>query len=108
MQLQYKFMLQTAPVQIMKSTIQKHSNPKASVFHQKELFLPKNRVNYYIYKPVIRPNAAFYEKIFDSLNLAYYKYLLATGLYMMNERERFVINFLVVASTLLGFYHFIF
>lgn len=79
------------------------------VYHQKDLFLPKNRVNYYVYKPArtLPPSAPFHQKLFNSLQLAYYKYQLATGLYMMNERERALINFLVLASIGLTLYHFV-
>ena len=74
-----------------------------------DLFLPKNRVSYFVYKPVrtLPSNAPFHLKIFNALQLVYYKYQLATGLYMMNERERALINFLVLASITLTIYHFI-
>ena len=74
-----------------------------------DLFLPKNRVSYFVYKPVrtLPSNAPFHLKIFNALQLVYYKYQLTTGLYMMNERERALINFLVLASITLTIYHFI-
>jgi hypothetical protein len=84
--------------------------PKYSpVYHQSDLFLPKNRVGYYVYKPArtLPPNAPLHRKLANSLQLAYYKYELATGLYMMNGRERALINFLVIASVALTIYHFI-
>ena len=79
------------------------------LYQQSDLFLPKNRVSYYVYKPVrtLPSNAPFHLKIFNALQLVYYKYQLATGLYMMNERERALINFLVLASITLTIYHFI-
>lgn len=82
---------------------------RGAVYEQKDLFLPKSKVNYYIYQPArtLPPNAPFHAKIYNSLQLAYYKYQLATGLYMMNRRERAFINFIVLASMVLTAYHFI-
>lgn len=82
------------------------SKKNDSAYHQKDLFLPKNHVSYFVYKPA-PPNSPIYYKVFNSLQLVYYKYQLATGIYMMNERERAMINFLVLASLILTFYHFI-
>lgn len=86
-----------------------NNNHNSPVYHQKDLFLPENRVNYYIYKPVrtLPVNAALHQKVINYFQLAYYKYQLATGLYMMNERERSMINFLVIASIALTLYHFV-
>lgn len=79
------------------------------VYSQKDLFLPTSRVNYFIYKPArsLPSTARFPHKLLNALQLAYYKYQLATGIYMMNGRERSLINFLVLASIGLTIYHFI-
>ena len=81
----------------------------SQVYNHKDLFLPKNRVSYFVYKPArtLPPNSPLHVKIFNYAQLIYYKYQLSTGLYMMNERERSLINFLVLASVALTFYHFI-
>lgn len=77
--------------------------------NKNDLFLPKNRVSYFIYKPArtLPPNSPFHLKAYNRLQLIYYKYQLATGLYMLNERERGLINVLVLAASALTFYHFI-
>lgn len=92
-----------------KSVNSQNNSEDSPVYHQSDLFLPKNRVGYYIYKPArtLAPNAPIYQKAFNAWQLAYYKYQLATGLYMMNERERAMINLLVVASIALTLYHFV-
>lgn len=79
------------------------------VYNQKDLFLPKNRVGYFVYKPArtLPPNSPFHLKLYNYFQLIHYKYQLATGLYMMNGRERALINFLVLASIVLTFYHFV-
>ena len=94
------------------SKCKSHDNPnqssEVSVFNQKELFLPNQHVAYFIYKPsrTLPPNSPFYKKFLNHCQLIYYKYLLSTGLYMLSERERFLINLLVVSSIALTFYHF--
>lgn len=79
------------------------------LYQQSDLFLPKTRVNYFVYKPArtLPANAPFHQKLLNSLQLVYYKYQLATGLYMMNGRERALINFLILVSIALTIYHFI-
>ena len=87
-----------------------HLNRKDDpAYHQKDLFLPKNRVSYFIYKPAssLPPNSPIHFRVLNYLQLVYYKYQLATGLYMLNENERAFINFIVLASSVLTFYHFI-
>lgn len=84
------------------------SQNDSEVYNQSDLFLPKKHVNYFIYKPArtLPSNAPFHQKIFNYFQLIYYKYQLATGLYMLNKRERALINFLVVSSVALTIYHF--
>ena len=94
---------------------EKQSKPGTSpqkdspLYKQSDLFLPKKHVSYFVYKPArtLKPDAPFHLKFLNYIQLAYYKYQLATGLYMMNERERALINFLVVASIGLTIYHFV-
>jgi hypothetical protein len=99
----------------MQKAMKKKSNSSnnlqkdSKVYEQSDLFLPKTRVNYFLYKPArtLPSNAPFHQKLLNTLQLAYYKYQLSTGIYMMNERERAFINFLVLASIALTIYHFI-
>lgn len=94
---------------LLKSSRDNQNQSEVSVFNQKELFLPNQHVSYFIYKPsrTLPSNSPFYKKFFNYCQLIYYKYLLSTGLYMLSERERFLINLLVVSSVALTFYHFI-
>ena len=82
------------------------SEESVPVYNRKELFLPKKGADYFIYKPA-SPTASLPHKILNFIQLAYYKYQLSTGLYMMNGRERTLINFLVLASVALTIYHFV-
>lgn len=80
-----------------------------SAFHQPALFLPK-RQTYFVYHPsrTLTASASMFARLANVLQLAYYKYLLTTGLYMLNQRECLIINVLVAGSLLLTLYQLCF
>lgn len=59
--------------------------------------------NYYIYVPP-KPDASLFERLSAFLSLIYYKYLLHSGVYVMNKNERRIVNTIVVLSVILSSY----
>jgi len=62
-----------------------------------------NQETYYIYHPA-KTNASLFERFAAFLSLTYYKYLLHTGIYVMNKNERRIINSIVMVSVILSSY----
>lgn len=58
---------------------------------------------YYIYRPA-KTDASLFERFAAFLSLIYYKYLLHTGIYVMNKNERRIINSIVMVSVILSSY----
>jgi hypothetical protein len=66
------------------------------------IHFPK-QANYYIYRPA-RPDASPFERFSALLSLIYYKYLIHSGVYVMNKNERRMVNSIVVLSVILSSY----
>lgn len=62
-----------------------------------------NQEIYYIYRPA-RADASRLEKFAAFVSLMYYKYLLNSGIYVMNKNERRIVNSIVVISVILSTY----
>ena len=62
-----------------------------------------NQETYYIYRPA-KTDASLFERFAAFLSLIYYKYLLHTGIYVMNKNERRIINSIVMVSVILSSY----
>ena len=58
---------------------------------------------YYTYRPA-GPDAGILERFIASLSLIYYKYLLHSGIYVMNKNERRIVNTVVIVSVFLSSY----
>jgi hypothetical protein len=62
-----------------------------------------NQDIYYIYRPA-KADASLFERFAAFLSLLYYKYLLHTGIYVMNKNERRIVNGIVMISVILSSY----
>ncbi len=62
-----------------------------------------NQDTYFVYRPA-KANANIFEQFLAFLSLMYYKYLLHSGIYVMNKSERRVVNTIVLVSVGLSAY----